>query len=131
MDQKNKDNFGDVDDFHLLFEKIKIEKDKFLKRYIPKKKVESDEVGVNEFEALKCETLKKYGLKGNWIWLSECITLDDFQIYHGPDYVLDFNLEKFKYVVYIHESNEILRIAGFNNLEEFENACRFVANYAQ
>lgn len=87
------------------------------------------ELTIKDYEAMKCEKLLEYGANKDYLWLTECETVDNFINWYGLDLALDLGLDKYKYVIYYHESGSVHAHGGFNNLEEFEKACQFVGNY--
>jgi len=86
-------------------------------------------VTIEDYESTKCATLLKYGFERKELWLSECTTTENFTEHYGVGTLCDLGLDKYKFVVYYHESGGILSCAGFNTPEEFEKACEHVGEY--
>jgi len=87
---------------------------------------------VTQYEKLKCKTLIKYGCPEDQLWLTEVQTVEEFRVFYKdqiPDPVGFYNLHRFHYVLYYHESGEVHSIAGFSTDEEFEGGCEAVADY--
>ncbi|WP_202707689.1 hypothetical protein [Sporosalibacterium faouarense] len=84
---------------------------------------------LKEFKEAKCDKLLKYGANKDYLWLTECTTVEDFISMYGRDLAEDLELLEYKYVLYYHESGSVNAIGGFNNQEEFEKACEYVGNY--
>lgn len=84
---------------------------------------------INDFETIKCETLLKHGFPKSFLWLTECITREDFIKFHGYDTERDLNRLNKKYVVYYHENGNVECTAFFDTLEEFQDGCKFLSWY--
>jgi hypothetical protein len=89
---------------------------------------------VDYYESIKVETLLKYGFSQKFLWLTEVQSVDDF-VYHYCDQTLPtstreyYGLEAYHYVIYYHETGEVLCHAGFNHDEDFLNACEFLTTH--
>lgn len=92
------------------------------------------DLSVDDYESKKAETLRKYGIPESRLWLTEVQTVDQFYEHYCTEAELEedyYSLKEkeFEYVVYYHESGEVHVHAGFNDKEEFEQACQTVAEY--
>lgn len=87
---------------------------------------------VAEYEGIKCKTLQKYGCPKDQLRLIEVQTVEEFDRFYkdqSPDPLSYYDLHRFHYVLYYHESGEVHSLTGFNTDEEFETGCQAVANY--
>ena len=79
---------------------------------------------IDDYEARKADTLRHYGCPEEELWLTECITVDQFYGFH-PDYEDAFDGELG--VVYHHESDAVTIAVGFRDEAGFQWACMQVA----
>ena len=87
---------------------------------------------IEYYEEQKCEILLHYGCPADQLWLTEVQTVDQFnEFYSTQDESADemYGLQDYDYVLYHHESGEVLTHAGFNSDDGFDLACRAVAEY--
>jgi len=87
---------------------------------------------VEYYEEQKCEILLHYGCPSDSLWLTEVHTSDQFYEHFCTDVEAEedyYGLQGYEFVIYYHESGEIHSHAGFNNDEEFDQACKAVAEY--
>ena len=90
------------------------------------------EMTIGDYEAIKCDTLRKYGCPENELWLTECTSMLSFKRFYGYDTAEDlFNNKSYQGVVYYHEGGDLHAIAGFNDIAEFEEACKYIAKYLE
>jgi hypothetical protein len=88
------------------------------------------EMTINDYEAIKCETLLQYGCPKDELWLTECTSIKSFKQFYGNDTAEDlFGDKDYKGCVYYHESGDLHVTGGFSNMEEFESSCKYVAEY--
>lgn len=77
----------------------------------------------------KVNYLLKHGFPKDELWLTDIETVDEAIELYG-DIIIDLmNGSKDLYCLYYHESGNILAFASFSNQEDFEEACKQVANY--
>lgn len=79
------------------------------------------------YESLKCQTLREFGFPEDELWLTECHATQDLARYYDLETVFDLDIQE-DFVLYHHESGSITAIAGFNNLDEFVEACSYLAS---
>ncbi len=82
---------------------------------------------IAQYQEIVCDKLQQYGCPEKLLWLTECISILDFAGWHGSNLALDLGLKGYLGVVYFHESSNVMCHQGFNNDEEFEEACKHVA----
>lgn len=76
------------------------------------------------------DTLLKYGCPKDELWLIEDSTIQMAANFYGWDTIFDLtNNKDYKRCIYYHESGAIGAFAGYNNREEFEIGCKFIADY--
>lgn len=95
---------------------------------MPTKEVIQTALNIDYYESLKCERLLKYGYPKKYLWLTECTTTEDFQYFYGDDIYFDLGLDKYKYVVYYHESGSVEQHSGFDDEKGFDTACKWIAD---
>ncbi len=81
---------------------------------------------IDAYEVRKADTLRRYGCPEEELWLTECLTVDQFYGFH-PDFEEVFDSERG--VVYHHESGEVTVAVGFRDEAGFQWACEQVARH--
>jgi hypothetical protein len=87
---------------------------------------------VEYYEEQKCEVLLHYDCPSDSLWLTEVQTSEQFYEHFCTDTEAEegfYGLHDYEFVIYYHESGEVHSHAGFNNDEEFDQACKVVAKY--
>jgi hypothetical protein len=90
------------------------------------------ENSVDYYEEQKCEILLHYGCPQDQLWLVEVQKSGEFNEQHCTESESEddfYGLQDYEYVVYHHESGTVNVHARFNEFEEFEIACKMVAEY--
>lgn len=94
--------------------------------------LKTKEMTVSDYEAIKCDTLLKYGCPNDELWLTECTSIKSAINFYGYDTIADlcnWHPENYKGCVYYHESGDLHVFAPFKDMKEFENGCKYVAEY--
>lgn len=87
---------------------------------------------IADYEAIKCKTLRKYGCPEKELWLTEVESIDGAKRWYGSmciDDLCNWHPEAYKGCVYYHESGSIGAFAPFSTMEEFEEGCKYIADY--
>ena len=90
------------------------------------------ENSVENYEEQKTEILLHYGCPSEELWLVEVQTIDQFNEYYSQGHELAeeiYEVSQFPFVIYHHESDSINIHAGFGDEQEFDQACKVVAEY--
>jgi len=90
------------------------------------------ENSVEYYEEQKTETLLHYGCPSEDLWLVEVQTIEQFNEYYSQGHELAeeiYEVSQFPFVIYHHESDSINIHAGFGDDQEFDQACKVVAEY--
>lgn len=78
------------------------------------------------------ELLLKYGFPEDELWLIEDSTISAAERFYGFDTIMDLtNGKDYKRCVYYHESGAIEYFAPYNNEQELEDGCKFIAKMFQ
>lgn len=73
------------------------------------------------------EMLKKYECPETEWWLIEDSTIETAEKFYGIDTIMDITNDKdYKRCIYHHENGAITYFAGYNNEQEFEEACKYI-----
>ena len=72
--------------------------------------------------------LKKYECPEKEWWLVEDSTIETAEYYYGIDTIMDITNDKdYMRCIYHHENGAITYFAGYNNEQEFEEACKYIS----
>ncbi len=84
------------------------------------------------YEEQKCEVLLHHGADAGSLWLTEVQTTEQFYEHFCTETESEddfYGLGEYEFVVYHHESGNVHVHAGFNDDEDFDQACKTVAEY--
>jgi hypothetical protein len=87
---------------------------------------------VYYYESKKCETLRKYEFPEKELWLTELTSCQDAIDFYGEDSELAEIIEEKgspPFVLYYHESGTVYFVAPFSDWNEFEQACKELAQF--
>ena len=76
------------------------------------------------YDEIMHDLLEEYGVPKTRLWAINCMDVKDFK---ASEYNRKCNLKGFQYVLFYYISDILIESTGFNNLEQFNQACKHMA----